>query len=114
MNCHLFSVDIIPWREGGEEKPARAEERGGEDVNGEKERAAFLNDDTDRLLSIDEVALRLRSGRDLVEKLLAVGALQALRFRKNRRIPKSVFNQFIAEHVGEDLYEVVEAAGGKG
>ncbi len=83
-------------------------------MNGEKERTAFLNDDTDRLLSIEEVALRLRSGRDLVEKLLAVGALQALRFRKNRRIPKSVFNQFIAEHVGEDLYEVVEAAGEKG
>ena len=31
MNCHLLSVDIIPRREGGEEKPARAEE-GGEDV----------------------------------------------------------------------------------
>ena len=56
----------------------------------------------------------MRSWGDLVDRRLAVGELQALWFRKNRRIPRSVVIQFIAEHVGEDLYEVVEAAGEKG
>lgn len=28
-------------------------------------------------------------------------------FRRDRRVPKSVFNRFLAEHIGEDLYTLV-------
>ena len=69
-----------------------------------EEREAFLNDDTDRLLSLDEVAARMRTSRALVSALVEAGVL---RFRRDRRVPKSVFNRFLTEHIGEDLYTLV-------
>nr|DAV69257.1 MAG TPA: helix-turn-helix domain protein [Caudoviricetes sp.] len=72
-----------------------------------EEREAFLNDDTDRLLSLDEVAARMRTSRALVSALVEAGALPVLRFRRDRRVPKSVFNRFLTEHIGEDLYTLV-------
>ena len=72
----------------------------------EEKREAFLNDDTDRLLSLDEVAARMRTSRALVSALVEAGALPVLRFRRDRRVPKSVFNRFLEAHIGEDLYDV--------
>lgn len=67
-------------------------------------------DDADRLLSIREVAERMRTGQSFVKQLIDAGLLKALKFKRDRRVPKSIFNKFIADHVGEDLYEVLKAA----
>jgi excisionase family DNA binding protein len=75
-----------------------------------KDEKLVFNDDADRLLSIKEVAERMRTGQAFVGELINAGLLKVLKFKRERRIPKSVFNKFIADHVGEDLYEVLKAA----
>ena len=68
----------------------------------------ILQDDTDRLLSVEEVAERLRTGKQFVRSLINAGLLPALSFRRNRRIRKVSLNKFLEEYDGQDLYEVVE------
>ena len=52
----------------------------------------------------------MRTGQAFVNQLIDAGLLKALKFKRDRRVPKSIFNKFIADHVGEDIYEVLEAA----
>ena len=68
----------------------------------------ILLDDTDRLLSVEEVAERLRTGKQFVRSLINAGLLPALSFRRNRRIRKVSLNKFLKEYDGKDLYEVLE------
>lgn len=68
----------------------------------------ILLDDTDRLLSVEEVADRLRTGKQFVRSLINAGLLPALSFRRNRRIRKVSLNRFLEEYDGQDLYEVLE------
>lgn len=70
-------------------------------------------DDGDRLLSLTEVAERLRTSCTFIGRLVDVGLLPCLRFRTNRRIRKFALNDFLKRHEGEDLYEVLEAAEGR-
>lgn len=68
----------------------------------------ILQDNTDRLLSVEEVAERLRTGKQFVRSLINAGLLPALSFRRNRRIRKVSLNKFLEEYDGKDLYEVLE------
>lgn len=68
----------------------------------------ILQDDTDRLLSVEEVAERLRTGKQFVRSLINAGLLPALSFRRNRRIRKVSLNKFLEKYDGQDLYEVLE------
>lgn len=68
----------------------------------------LIIDDTDRLLSVEEVAERLRTGKQFVRCLINAGLLPALSFRRNRRIRKVSLNKFLEEYDGQDLYEVLE------
>lgn len=68
----------------------------------------ILQDDTDRLLSVEEVAERLRTGKQFVRSLINAGLLPALSFRRNRRVRKMSLNKFLEEYDGKDLYEVLE------
>lgn len=68
----------------------------------------ILLDDTDRLLSVEEVADRLRTGKQFVRSLINAGLLPALSFRRNRRIRKVSLNKFLEEYDGQDLYKVLE------
>ncbi len=43
----------------------------------------LIMDDTDRLLSVEEVAERLRTGKQFVRRLINAGLLPALSFRRN-------------------------------
>jgi excisionase family DNA binding protein len=74
------------------------------------EEKIILDDDTDRLLSIKEVAVRMRTSQAFIKALIDANLLQALKFRRNRRIRKVTLNKFLADHDGEDLYEVLTAA----
>lgn len=68
----------------------------------------LIMDDADRLLSVEEVAERLRTGKQFVRRLINAGLLPALSFRRNRRIRKVSLNRFLEEYDGQDLYEVLE------
>ena len=68
----------------------------------------ILQDDTDRLVSVEEVAERLRTGKQFVRSLINAGLLPALSFRRNRRIRKVSLNKFLEKYDGQDLYEVLE------
>ena len=65
-------------------------------------------DDTDRLMSIAEVAARLRTSSPFVSSLVNKGFLSALKFGKNRRIRKVVFNEFLEKNDGKDLQELIK------
>nr|DAO04498.1 MAG TPA: helix-turn-helix domain protein [Caudoviricetes sp.] len=73
-----------------------------------KMKEEIIPDDTDRLLSVEEVAERLRTGKQFVRRLINAGLLPALSFRRNRRIRKVSLNKFLEEYDGKDLYEVLE------
>lgn len=68
----------------------------------------IIPDDTDRLLSVEEVAERLRTGKQFVRSLINAGLLPALSFRRNRRVRKMSLNKFLEKYDGQDLYEVLE------
>lgn len=48
-----------------------------------KMKKEIIPDDTDRLLSVEEVAERLRTGKQFVRRLINAGFLPALSFRRN-------------------------------
>lgn len=68
----------------------------------------LIVDDTDRLLSVEEVAERLRTGKQFVRRLINAGLLPALSFRRNRRVRKMSLNKFLEKYDGQDLYKVLE------
>jgi DNA binding domain, excisionase family len=73
-----------------------------------KMKKEIVPDDTDRLLSVEEVAERLRTGKQFVRSLINAGLLPALSFRRNRRVRKMSLNKFLEKYDGQDLYEVLE------
>ncbi|WP_317382521.1 helix-turn-helix domain-containing protein [Megasphaera stantonii] len=76
----------------------------------EKER--IYPDDADRLLSIDEVAARLRTSPAFVRELMDAGLLIGLKFKKNRRVRKVTLNRFLEKYDGCDMYDVLQQAVG--
>lgn len=74
----------------------------------EKKEVVF-SDDTDRLLSIEEAAARLRTSHGFVSDLINAGMLPALKFGTNRRIRKATFNEFLKKNDGCDLPEMLAA-----
>lgn len=70
----------------------------------------------DKLLSTDEVAAVLGTTRTFVNRILNAGLMIALYFGRNRRVPTSVLNKFIADYAGKDIIAEVERieAGKKG
>lgn len=52
----------------------------------------ILQDDTDRLLSVEEVAERLRTGKQFVRRLINAGILPALSFRRKSDLYHSCSN----------------------
>lgn len=72
-----------------------------------KECDVLIMDDADRLLSVAEVATRMRTTQPFVRELITQGFLGAIAFGKNRRVPKSELTRFFAAFLGEDLQELV-------
>ncbi len=73
-----------------------------------EEEKNLIPDDADRLLSLEEVGERLGAGRQFVGRLVRVGLLHTLAFRRIKRVPKSELARFIQEHLGEDIYDLLE------
>ena len=76
-----------------------------------KERYVVAEVPADRLLSTDEVG-KVLGGTDryFVNRLINAGMLLALYVGRSKRVPTSVLNRFIAEHVGRDIVKELEAA----
>ncbi len=70
----------------------------------------MILDDTDRLLSIEEVAKRLRTSQTFVKRLITAELLGAIRFNSHSRIPKTALNRFIQEHINENLCDTLKSA----
>lgn len=77
-----------------------------------REKRAFRDDGADFLLSVKEAAERLRTSDKIIKRLINAGLLKSLQFRREHRIPKSALNRFIGEHLGHDVYEILENAEG--
>lgn len=71
---------------------------------------SMILDDADRLLSIDEVSERMRTSPTIVKRLIASKLLGAIRFNSQNRIPKTILNQFIHEHINENIYDTLNEA----
>mgnify|MGYP001643491422 CR=1 FL=1 len=84
---------------------SQTEVEGGEAMSTEND--GLLMDDADRLLSVAEVAARMRTTQPFVRELIMQGFLGAIAFGKNRRVPKSELTRFFAAYLGEDLQELV-------
>lgn len=69
-------------------------------------------DDGDRLLSLKEVAGRLKTSPGFVGRIVNAGLLPVLRFRREKRVRKFTLNDFLKKAEGKDLYDLVEAAEG--
>ena len=67
-------------------------------------------DDAERLMSIEEVATRMRTPYPVVKKLVDKGYLDALFFKKQIRIPKSFFAEFLQKAKGKDIYKLIKGA----
>ena len=76
-----------------------------------KERYVVAEVPADRLLSTDEVG-KVLGGTDryFVNRLINAGMLLALYVGRSKRVPTSVLNRFITEHVGRDIVKELEAA----
>ena len=74
-----------------------------------KKQPIFINDDADRLMSMEETASRLGTSRNFIKRLTDAGLLPSLVFKaRRRRISKISFNEFVKKYQGYDLYEVLE------
>ena len=67
-------------------------------------------DDTDRLMSLDEVAARLKTSNVIVAGLVKTGLLTAIRIGPYKRVRKLTFNEFLRQNDGKDLKEILEGA----
>lgn len=65
-------------------------------------------DDADRLMSLDEVRIRLRTSPQVVAQIVKQGLLKTLRFGNNKRVRKATFNAFLAKYDGQDLFEILK------
>ena len=69
--------------------------------------SVMVLDDADRLLSIAEVAARMRTTQPFIRELIVQGFLGAISFGGNRRVPKSELARFFTAHLGDDLPTLV-------
>ncbi len=68
----------------------------------------LIADDADRLMSLEEVALRLKTSPPVVRKIIDVGLLSVCKFRGGiRRVRKVTFNKFLDFLDGKDLEELL-------
>lgn len=65
-------------------------------------------DDADRLMSLEEVRIRLRTSPHIVAQIVKQGLLKTLRFGNNKRVRKSTFNAFLTKYDGQDLLELLK------
>lgn len=70
----------------------------------------IIPDDADRLLSLDEVAARLKTSQSNVARLVRSGLLTTLRFGNYKRVRKVTLNEFLRRYDGQDLLAVLEGA----
>lgn len=70
----------------------------------------IIMDDTDRLLSLDEVSARLKTSPTNVARLVRSGLLTTLRFGNYKRVRKVTLNEFLRRYDGQDLLAVLEGA----
>lgn len=70
----------------------------------------IILDDADRLLSLDEVAARLKTSSTNVARLVRAGLLTTLRFGHYKRVRKVTLNEFLRRYDGQDLLAVLEGA----
>lgn len=68
----------------------------------------IIMDDADRLLSLDEVAARLKTSSANVARLVSTGLLTTLRFGHYKRVRKVTLNEFLRRYDGQDLLAVLE------
>ncbi|WP_443874364.1 helix-turn-helix domain-containing protein [Megasphaera elsdenii] len=68
----------------------------------------IIMDDADRLLSLDEVAARLKTSQTNVARLVKTGLLTTLRFGHYKRVRKVTLNEFLRRYDGQDLLAVLE------
>lgn len=68
----------------------------------------IIPDDADRLLSLDEVAARLKTSSANVARLVKTGLLTTLRFGHYKRVRKVTLNEFLRRYDGQDLLAVLE------
>lgn len=68
----------------------------------------IVMDDADRLLSLDEVAARLKTSSANVARLVSTGLLTTLRFGHYKRVRKVTLNEFLRRYDGQDLLAVLE------
>lgn len=68
----------------------------------------IIPDDADRLLSLDEVAARLKTSSTNVARLVRTGLLTTLRFGHYKRVRKVTLNEFLRRYDGQDLLAVLE------
>lgn len=61
----------------------------------------IIADDADRLMSLDEVRVRLKTSPQVVAKLVNAGVIPVIRFRSARRVRKVAFNEFM-DHLEEN------------
>lgn len=71
-------------------------------------RERIIKDDADRLLSLDEVAARLKTSQSNVARLVRTGLLTTLRFGHYKRVRKVTLNEFLRRYDGQDLLAVLE------
>ena len=77
-------------------------------MNSEIEKV-YMSDNTDRLMSIREVAERMRTSKSFVADLINTGLLQCLSFKGQRRMIRKVTFSFLEEYDGKDIFAEVEA-----
>lgn len=68
----------------------------------------IIPDDADRVLSLDEVAARLKTSSANVARLVRTGLLTTLRFGHYKRVRKVTLNEFLRRYDGQDLLAVLE------
>lgn len=66
----------------------------------------MILDDTDRLLSLEEVRIRLKTSSRVVSKLINSGVLPVIKVNSSRRVRKIAFNEFLNKCDGQDLSEM--------
>lgn len=70
----------------------------------------MIYDDCDRLLSLDEVAARLKTSSTVVSRIIKAGLLTTLKLGPYKRVRKVTFNAFLRQYDGQNLTDVLEGA----
>ena len=68
-----------------------------------------IYDDADRLLTIDEVAQRLKTSPERIAALINGGLTRAVKIGRGRYIRKYTLHAFLESIEGKDLYDMLGA-----